>query len=356
MNRCIGLAALLVAMVAFSGIAMAEKEEMILRDGVTGYVNVLETKKDSVKIAFKKDGADVTLVLNADKIDPHCFYTVRSKNMERTAANHFDLGIFCAENGLYNRAMHQFEVAKSIDPDFVAKQAAVPGLREGVGRKILARAEEFFDAGKLDKAEEEVHLILTHLADTEAADDARALLTIIDKRGVELEEEEDAAAIAKLDAEKQKEADALMKKLKPARMSYEYAKELAARGLKEKSQSKAKKAFDAAGEEFEKALKKARAVIEKEKVEDVAGRWAAAEKRIMAEAVGAYIDAGRIELARGSYVEAGNYARKALLVDPTSAAAKDFQNRVETGAAMGTEWGAAGINRVGGRGPGGGRR
>jgi len=356
MNRCIGLVALLIAMVAFSGIAMAEKEEMILKDGVTGFVNVLETKKDSVKIAFKKNGADISLLLKADKIDPHCFYSIRKKHMERTAENHFDLAIFCVENGLYNRAKHQFDVAKSIDSEYVEKQGAVPGLREGVAEKILARAEMHFDAGKLDKAEEEVQRILTHLADTEAADEARDLLTIIDKREVEVEEEEDAEAIAKLDAEKQKEADALMKKLKPAKMSYEYAKELAARALKEKSQTKSKKAFDAAGEEFEKALKKARAVIKKEGVEDVAGRWAAAEKRIMAEAIEAYINAGRIELARSSYVEAGKYANKALLVDPTSSAAKDFQSRVETGAAMGNDWGARGINRVGGRGAGGGGR
>ena len=140
MNRCIGLAALLIAMVAFSGIALAEKEEMILRDGTTGYANVLETKADSVKIAFKKDGADVSLVLKADKIDPHCFYTIRNKHMERTAANHFALGIYCAENGLSNRAKHQIDVAKSIDSEYVEKQKAIPGLREGVARKVLARA------------------------------------------------------------------------------------------------------------------------------------------------------------------------------------------------------------------------
>ncbi len=356
MDRCIGLAALLIAMVAFSGIAMAEKEEMILRDGVTGFADVLETRKDSVRIAFKKDGADISLVLSADKIDPHCFYTIRKKYMDRTAANHFDLGIFCAENGLYNRAKHQFDVARSIDSEFVDKQSAIPGLRQGVAEKILARAEMLFDAGKLDQAEEEIDRILTHLADTEAADDARSLLTVINRREAEIEEEQDAEAIAKLDAEKQKEADALMKKLKPAKMSYEYAKELAARGLKEKSQTKSRKAFDAAGEEFEKALKKARAVMKKEGVEDVAGRWAAAEERIMSEAVEAYINAGRIELARSSYVSAGKYANKALSVDPTSAAAKDFLSRVEMGSAMNSDWGARGINRVGNRGAGGGGR
>jgi tetratricopeptide (TPR) repeat protein len=350
MNRRIGLVALWTAMVAFSGIALAEKEEIILRDGKTGFVEVLETTADSVKVAFKKDGADISLTVKAASIDPHSFYAIRGKYMEKTAANHFALAIYCAENALYNRAQHQFDVAESIDPEYVKKQKAVPELREGVAETIMTRAEQNFHAGKLDLAKEEVQRVLTHLPDTSAAEDARSLLTVIAKREAEIEVEEDAEAVAKLDEEKQKEADELMKKLKPAKMSYEYGKELAARGLKETSQSKAKKAFDAAGDEFVKALKKAREILTQEGFEDVAGRWAAAEKRAMGEAVEAYINAGRICIARNSYTEAGEYARKALDVDPTSAAAKEFQNTVDMGAAMSSDWGARGINRAGGRG------
>jgi len=350
MNRCIGLSALLIAMVVFSGIALAEKEEVILKDGVTGFVNVLETTRDSVKVKFKKNGADITLVVKAERIDPFCFYTVRGKYMERTAENHLNLAIFCVENGLFNRAKHQRDVAESIDPEYLKKQAEIPGFRDGIAEKILANAERDFDNGKLDQAEETIQIILTRFSDTPAAEDARALQTILDKRAAEIENEEDDAAIAKLDAEQQKAADALMKKLKPAKMSYEYGKELAARGLKEKSQTKAKKAFDAAGEEFEKALKKARAVVAKDGTEDVAGRFAAVEKRVMGEAVEAYINAGNIELSRGSYVAAEKYCQKALSVDPTSSAAKAFQSRVEMGAAMSNDWGARGINRVAGAG------
>jgi tetratricopeptide (TPR) repeat protein len=352
MNRRVGLAALLVAMVAFSGIALAEKEEMILRDGTSGFVEVLETKANGVKIKFKKDGSDISLFLKANQIDPHTFYSIRKKHMERTAANHFALAVYCAENGMYNRARHQVDVARSIDPEYVEKQKTSTKVREGVGEKIVARAEMLFNAGKLEEAEEEVQIVLTHLADTAAADDARALLNVIDRAEADREAEEDAEAIAKLDAEKQKQADALMKKLKPAKMAYEYGKELAARGLREKNQTRAKKAFDEAGDQLVKALRKARDIVTKEKdFEDVAGRWAAAEKRIMAEAVEAYVNAGRIALARSSFPEAGKYAQKALQVDPTSAEAKEFENRVETGAAMNSDWGLRGINRAAGRGP-----
>jgi tetratricopeptide (TPR) repeat protein len=356
MNRCVGLVALLAAIVAFSGSAWAEKDELILKNGNSGFVEVVKTTKDSLDVKGSVQGSGVAMTLKASQLDPHSFYELRRKHMESTAQSHWDLALFCVDNGMFNRAKHEATVAESIDPEFVAKQKAMPEVREGVAESVLRLAKFHLEADKLDQAKQELSILLTKLSDTQAAGSAEAMLTVIERRAAKLEAEEDAAAAKALTEEQKKADEEILKKFKPARILYEYAKELVAKAMREKNENNAKSGFAAAGGEFEKALAKARSVVEKLENEDVAGRFATIEKRVMGEAVDAYINAGRIDMNRGSYSSAEKYAEKALGVDPTSQAAKSFKSEIGVASAMGNDWGVRGINRVGGGRRGGGRR
>ena len=72
---------LLVA--ALASPALAEPEEVMLRSGRSGMVEVTKTTPDSITIQFTKDGAAVTMKVKAKDLDPHSFYNVRRKHMEK---------------------------------------------------------------------------------------------------------------------------------------------------------------------------------------------------------------------------------------------------------------------------------
>jgi len=169
-----------------------------------------------------------------------------------------------------------------------------------------------------------------------------AFLTLpaeVEAKAAEKERERQAAIEREEDADRKKIARKRAKVLEPLEKSLGVGRKYLAAGLKEKSPSKSKRAFEGAAAEFTKLLGR----IDKEMkkgtddpalIDELTDLEASARK----EAVRAFIDAGNVALARGSRNEAMEYAQKALAIDPDNSAAKSFMNNVQLASAM-SGWG-----------------
>ncbi len=322
-----------IVVVLLAATAFAAPATIILRDGLTGTANVIETTADSVSLEFtyKGTGKPVSLTLPAKRLDPHCFYDIRLRTMEDTAENHLRLAIFCAESSLFARAKIQYERAVAIDPKFVAEVRKMPEVMNGIAARLLVVAQVALKTGDLASAERQAVIITTRFANTDSAKDAQALL-----------EEVEAAAEAKAQAAKKAGLEALSesermaakereKALAPAVKFRDRARKLKARGLRVENQSEAKGFFDAAAGDFERALKAIEG-LRADAVDDPSmnGALDDLDGAIREEAISCCVYAGNVALGRRAYPEAQKYANRALEVDPESAQAILFLARVET--------------------------
>lgn len=147
--------ALLATRMAFliTPLAAEAADEIVLR-GKPGLVEVLETTETSVKVtATREDGAKITATLRATDLDPHNFYTVRRKHMEKTAKNHVALAKWCLDNDLINQAtlasLRQKTVASDELDQLEAELRAelidtcIAAGRVSLGRGAYNQAEEY---------------------------------------------------------------------------------------------------------------------------------------------------------------------------------------------------------------------
>jgi len=313
----------------------AEKEEVMLRDGTTAMVEVVETTSDSVTVKFKtKDGVEGQTRLKAVSMDAVNFYNIRRRHMEKTVENHVRLAIFCGGAGDFNRAKRQMDLARAIEPDLDEKLAERPDILEKIAAKIFEAVLAHEKGGDVQLAHEVASRLVSKLPETKSAESARAWLK---KHEAEHEKnrlaEENAKAVAiekEATAETKAELKAQEKVLKPIRDLIDKGHKLNAVGQQEKSQSKAKSAYDAAASEYRKALQ--RAGKEKGRKDVPAGTMAeldTLEAKAKAECVDSYLNAANVELGRGNTSGAKKYAKKALEVDPGNARAEQMKTQAE---------------------------
>ena len=318
-------------------------DEIVLKGGEVGEAEVTATTFDSVTLKYNlEDGPTATMTLRAAQLDPHCFYTVRNKHMEDTVENHMALAKFCVSNELFFRAQIQVNKAKAIDPEKVEEILDDAQVRERIAQKLLTYIDKEMEIGNLDEAEKWISVLLTRFPDTKAAESARQDLDQVDEARAAQKAKEAAERQARIEAEKD-EAEKQAARQRAAQLAPIYQRinlgeKMYSASLRMNNNSQAKKGLEQAGMEFVSAIKDIKALRKKigddrelDQLEAVA----------QADAIKAYIGAGNVDLTRGSYNEANKWARRALAVDSDSTAAKDFQNRVTTAAAMssGDIWG-----------------
>ena len=74
----------LVAIMLMAPLALA-KEEIILKSGEAGLVDVVETTEDTVTVKGSPEGGGTAqMKLKASQLDPHNFYNIRNAHMEKT--------------------------------------------------------------------------------------------------------------------------------------------------------------------------------------------------------------------------------------------------------------------------------
>jgi tetratricopeptide (TPR) repeat protein len=255
--------------------------------------------------------------------------------MERTAENHLRLCAFCIENSLFAQARHEWDRAKELNPELSEEVARTPEVRQGIAKRMLENARKLFAAKELEEAEKAASSLVTHFPETPAAEQAQALLEEVNGSIQARETKTREEAEAKWKKSEEKDFESKKKSVAPIYQSWETAKKMRAQGLRTKGHSASKNALVAAGQQFEKALARVASVRKSQaKDAEVIAHLDEIEPEIREDAVGAYVDAGSVLVARGSYKTASELARRALAIDPNSSHARSFQQRVEVAAAM----------------------
>jgi len=322
----------------------AEKEEVMLKDGLTAMVEVVETGPEFVTVKFRtKEGQAGQTKLHANALDPHSFYQVRKKHMEKTAENHVKLAIYCASAGLFKRAKRQMDAARALDPEIDKKIQDLPDIMEGIADHLVKAARRHYKAGELELCYQIASLIATRFPETTGGEKARSVLGDLEaevKAQAEQKDQDREAAIQREeDSAKKKTAQKRDKVLDPLEKSLAAGRRVVNEGLQQKNQSRAKRAYEAAAQEFTKLL--GRIDKDMKKATDdtqLLEQLVALDATVRTEAVRAWINAGNVALARGSRNEAMKYAQSAVGIDPDSSAAKSFMNSVQMASAM-SGWG-----------------
>ena len=332
--------------------AFAEKELVMLNDGVSGMGEIVSTTETSIKVKFEIDGNPGEAVLLASRLDPHNFYGIRMKHMEHTVENHVRLAVWAAQNGLFKRAKFQMDRARDLDPEIEAKIKDKPEIMAGIAQRLVDSARAAYKKGDLKLALELASLLATRFAETEQGELAASVL---DKLEAEIEAKANAKASAreKLVAdqaegaakEEAQKRNAVMKGLEKVQRR---GQKQNTSGLRANNRSTGKRHFESAAKDFKNVLKMIDA-RRKSHTDDaeLMGMLDQLEAEVKGEAVAAYINAGNIELWRQNYNGAQDYGNQAVAVDPESQAAKSFLNKTATYFHMGgDDWGR---RRGGGR-------
>ena len=329
------MSGVLLAILALALAKPALADEVVLHDGRAFDVDIVQTEVDSVTVKFQKDGSSGTVKVRAAELDPHSFYGIRNRLMEKTALNHLQLAKFAAEAGLFARAKGQVEKARALDAEFVERKLALPGLVEGVANNILDKALGFFKAGDYENAQRYAATVLNDFPETPAHEKASKLIDRIDKKVMQADEEKRQQAIAAVSDNQEQMREKLEKEVRPLIKLYEAARKLNNDALKEKSQSKSVDMFEAAGKRFEAVLKQAMGVRKKHADDKfLLGEIDRGIAMVKNDAIDAWVNAGGVELGRGSMNKAQEYASRALKIDPESSAAKALRTRIELASAI----------------------
>lgn len=332
-------------LLASAGLALADSEMVMLRDGTTGLADVTETEPDSVTISFRTDsGVEGKTVLRAERLDPACFYTLRSRYMDRTVENHVRLAVFCAQEGLFPQAKFQMDLARKLDPEVDAKIEARPEIMEGIAQRLADGAKRAYEKGDLQTAYELAQLIATRFQETPLAAKATEAL---DKLEAEMAARDAAEQEARARKAAQAEDQALRdvaaareKVLAPIEARHEAGNKKNSQGLRANNRSTAKRLFESAAGDFQGALRDVEAARKRAGDDaELLGMLDGVQRKATAAAVNAWINAGNIELWRDNYNGARDAGTNALKADPGSAAAKAFLDKVDLARAMAsTDW------------------
>ena len=313
---------------------LASADEVVLRSGDVHDVDIASTESDSVTVAFQRGDTKGTVKVRAAELDPHSFYELRNRYMEKTAENHLKLARFAVENGLFARAKLQVDKARVLDADYVERKMETTELIEGVATNVLASARKLYEAGDVEEARQYAAVILTYFPETSVAGKASSLLAKLEEKmkAADMARQEAAMNEAKQAGQEaeRRVREAFEKDVKPLVASYHKARETNLKGLQEQSASKSIDMFQGAARSLERVLTKALELQKKYAQDPVVGKELAEGIRLVkAAAVDAWVNAGGVEMRRASYNNARDFAAKALAVDPQSSAAKSFRSRID---------------------------
>jgi cobalamin biosynthesis Mg chelatase CobN len=255
LSRLLSVAVLMAAATA----AFAEQEMVILRDGISGMAEVVKTEPDSITVRFQtKDGASGETRLLASRVDPHNFFAIRHSHMEKTVENHIRLAVFCAENGMFNRAEAQVQAAKTLDPKKVEELGNTPEVMEKIATRLAEAAKRAYDNGDLKLCRELAEMIATRFTETSWADKATEALDLLDEAMQKQEAERAARKEKELEeaatAEAKAAAQARHGILRPIEARQEAGRRKNSQGLRARNRSTARRHFQAAAGDFEAAL------------------------------------------------------------------------------------------------------
>jgi tetratricopeptide (TPR) repeat protein len=346
-------------------------DEVLLADGNTLEGKVLEVREDAVKVTFSPEGGGtITMDYPAARLDPHYFYGLRDQAAGQDAKARLRLALWAVEQGMFSRAKSQVKKAAAIDPQLVKdiEEGKLPEIREGIADRILASAESDIQAGRLDRADEKLQLLLARLPDTEAGNKARDLLRSVEAKQDEEEAKQEAKKAAEDDAklkEDEKKAAAERKKLLDGVWrGLKQGKKWMNEGLVEESDSKALEILAKALGRGREGIKELDEIVKTRAADATlvseAETWRA---KVVAAMVRVHLHRSDIYVWRGSLKQARDEVKEAMALDTNNLDAISALQRIsdaQSDDTWGIRWrrGAAapGSRFAGGRGGGGRRR
>ena len=322
-------------------LSSAYGDEVLLNGGGAIEGKILSVDENGIQV----ESGGKSVLVSPSQLDVHYYYTQWEKRVPNEAVARLRLGVFAFENALFNQARSQYRKAQKLDPAVVKdfETNVVPKIKEGVAASLLEQARLAAKNGKWNEAERIAAKILTQLEDTAAAEDARRLIADAHINQMDADEKRLIKRLARyLPKDESKalaEREKLGKRLAPIERKLDKARRRVVKGLQTKSQNRSKGIFQDAGRQFESVIKSL------DKLEADAGNEEAFKAHVdelrgvaQREGIEAYIHAGNVFLIRGDFNDATNMANKCLLIDPESAVAQQFSQRVQTSAQMRSGW------------------
>lgn len=310
---------------------------ILLKDGSTLRATVVSTDDDSVRVQIPRSGGlKVTRNYHVSDLDPYSYFEIRSMDIGEDPAAHLRLIRFCIDHQMYTRGYYTYERLKAIDPVYVEhfEREELPALREKIGEELIESGKEALDEGRLDDARSDLAFVITRLEGTEVAQKARLLVDILAQKRTESEKAARDGMIAKLKTER-KEAELkayqeTLKILEPAQKLIDRGRKKNQEALKNDRGRAAVKKYEGAANDFKQAVRQLDSLMKRHEGDaNIRSMISDLRGTAVNEAVGAYINAGRVYMNRTSFRNAENCANKALDVDPDNAAAAAFRAEVQ---------------------------
>jgi len=308
----------------------ARAEELLFANGNHVVGKLVKTTEDSVTFQ-SADGS--TMTVPAAQLLPTSFYHLRNLEVGDDAAARLSLAQYAMAHKLYHQARAQFLRAHEIDPDAAKafKEKHLDEIHEGLAALLLEQARTAFANGDLRSARTQCTTLVAQYHDTKAAPDAQALLEKIQ------------GAIDGTRAREQKEREANMKEeehqaLAPAVSDLRWGDQIRNKAVNEQGPTQAKNLFDEAGAKYRLAVERLEKLAKSDDTA-LAGEAQKLLKDAQHSGVECFIHAGEYYISRGNANEAQAEARKALEVEPDSAAAQSLLNEARNYNGSGSYWG-----------------
>jgi tetratricopeptide (TPR) repeat protein len=301
----------LPALLVLAGAALGD--ELCFHDGTYLDGKVASTTADSV--TFQPESGK-TMTVPAARLDPRCFYHLRNDAVGNDPKGRLALAQFAFDHRMYRQARVQFRRFRKIDPTaadaFIRKNGKE--IHEGIAQCLLEDAKDDAENGNLPAAREHCTALLALYPDTQAFEEAKALLETVQGKIDAQRAEYQAQREQRLDKERASE-------LLQAEADLKWGDTIRNHAL-EQTATEEKDTLDEASHKYKLAIDRLEGIL-KTSTDDVLKQEA---KPILEtarkSAVNCYVSNAQYYLSRGDYPRAKEEAKSALSLDPNEAAAQ----------------------------------
>ncbi len=315
-------------------VCVAFGDELRYQDGTRAEGKVVSTTADSV--TFEPDGG-TAITVPAAKLDPRCFFQLRSATVGDDAKGHLALAQFAFDHQLYPQARTQFLKFRKLDPTAADAFIKANGqeIHEGSAQCLLKDAKTAEQDGNLPAAREHCSSLLALYPDTKAAEEAKALLETVQGKIDAQRAEYQAERAQRLDKERQE-------KLLQGEEDLKWGDTIRARALR-KTGTEEKDTLDEAAHKYKLAIERFEGIVKTSTDEVLKKEAAPLLATAKTSAVNCYVSNAQYYLSRGDYPRAKQEAKNALALDPDAADAQSVID--EANPDGGGYWGRPWVRR-----------
>jgi len=323
--------AMLLFLLVVAAPATAGEEVLQLKSGklAVGEIKSIDAKG----VTLVKDGHEAHYDWSA--LTPICQYEVRADHTDPEDANaHFTLAEFCVRHGLYTRARAELDTARGVGYSDAKKlDHMMFVVNEAEADAAFATIEHLIAEEEYKLALEEIRRFLVQAPQSDQTRKARSMVSNLLRR-IDSQALREAEALK--DAEDERKAKDLAKKLAKLIESSEKYRTIAAEAYAEASRyhqignvTRARKAYLKAEEALLRAHRALRQVQHTTR-DGVASEKAAKDRKaIRAKLINIYLGLASLYLEDRNYKRGVPYVNRVLYLDPVNETALDMRRDVD---------------------------